>query len=144
MGLKFGIHIMRGVPRLAVHQHLPVKGADTPATRLPRTPPSAGGTRICTASTPAGRAQAYYDSILGCTPAGGVDYVKVDDICNTNAYPNDPYSGEKEIRDDPQGHGPVRQAHGAVPSPGPAVIDKAWHLRQNANMWRITEHFWDQ
>ena len=29
-------------------------------------------------------------------------------------------------------------------SPGPAVIDKAWHLRQNANMWRITDDFWDQ
>ena len=28
-------------------------------------------------------------------------------------------------------------------SPGPAVIEKAWHLRQNANMWRVTDDFWD-
>jgi len=29
-------------------------------------------------------------------------------------------------------------------SPGPAVIEKAWHLRQNANMWRVTDDFWDR
>jgi len=28
LGLKFGIHIMRGVPRLAVHRALPVKGTN--------------------------------------------------------------------------------------------------------------------
>ena len=25
LGLKFGIHIMRGIPRLAAHRHLPIK-----------------------------------------------------------------------------------------------------------------------
>ena len=29
-------------------------------------------------------------------------------------------------------------------SPGPAVIEKAWHLRKHANMWRITDDFWDR
>lgn len=28
-------------------------------------------------------------------------------------------------------------------SPGPAVIEKAWHLEKFANMWRITDDFWD-
>ena len=27
LGLKFGIHIMRGMPRMAAHQHLPIKGS---------------------------------------------------------------------------------------------------------------------
>ena len=28
-------------------------------------------------------------------------------------------------------------------SPGPALIDKAWHYETYANMWRITDDFWD-
>ena len=28
-------------------------------------------------------------------------------------------------------------------SPGPAVLEEAWHLAKNANMWRITDDFWD-
>ena len=28
-------------------------------------------------------------------------------------------------------------------SPGPALIEKAWHYENNANMWRITDDFWD-
>ena len=27
LGLKFGIHIMRGMPRMAAHKHLPIKGS---------------------------------------------------------------------------------------------------------------------
>jgi hypothetical protein len=81
-------------------------------------------------------AQAYYDSIFELYAAWGVDYVKVDDICNTNAYPDDPYSAEKEIE-------MIRKAIDSCGrpmvlslSPGPAVIEKAWHLRENANLWR--------
>ena len=28
-------------------------------------------------------------------------------------------------------------------SPGPALINKAWHYEKYANMWRITDDFWD-
>ena len=122
------------------------KGHGTPpATRSPRTPLSAGGTRICTASS-AGRegAQAYYDSLFELYASWGVDYVKVDDICNTNAYPNNPYSGEKEIEMIRRAIDKCGRPMVLSLSPGPAVIDKAWHLRQNANMWRITDDFWDQ
>ena len=70
--------------------------------------------------------------------------MKVDDICNTNAYPQAPYSAEKEIEMirraiDRSGREMVLSL-----SPGPAVIEKAWHLRKNANMWRITDDFWDR
>lgn len=145
MGLKFGIHIMRGVPRQAVHQHLPVKGTDTTCDKI------ASSASVCKWNTDmygvdASKegAQAYYDSIFELYAAWGVDFVKVDDICNTNAYPNDPYSAEKEIE-------MIRKAIDRCGrdmvlslSPGPAVIEKAWHLRQNANMWRITDDFWDR
>ena len=145
MGLKFGIHIMRGVPRLAVHQHLPVKGTDTTCDKI------ASDASVCRWNTDmygidASKegAQAYYDSIFELYASWGVDYVKVDDICNTNAYPNNPYSGEKEIEMIRRAIDKCGRPMVLSLSPGPAVIDKAWHLRQNANMWRITDDFWDQ
>ena len=145
MGLKFGIHIMRGVPRLAVHQHLPVKDTNTTCDKI------ASDASICRWNTDmygidASKegAQAYYDSIFELYASWGVDYVKVDDICNTNAYPNDPYSGEKEIEMIRKAMDKCGRPMVLSLSPGPAVIDKAWHLRQNANMWRITDDFWDQ
>ncbi len=145
MGLKFGIHIMRGVPRLAVHHQLPVLGTNVTCDQI------ASAYSVCRWNSDmygvdcrkAG-AQAYYDSIFKLYAEWGVDFVKVDDICNTNAYPQDPYSAEKEIE----------MIHHAIEasgrqmvlslSPGPAVIEKAWHLRKHANMWRITDDFWDR
>ena len=145
MGLKFGIHIMRGVPRLAVHQHLPVKGTDTTCDKI------ASDASVCRWNTDmygidASKegAQAYYDSLFELYASWGVDYVKVDDICNTNAYPNNPYSAEKEIEMIRRAIDKCGRPMVLSLSPGPAVIDKAWHLRQNANMWRITDDFWDQ
>ena len=88
-------------------------------------------------------AQEYYNSIFRLYAQWGVDFVKVDDICNTNAYPQSPYSAEKEIemiRSAIDGSG--REMVLSL-SPGPAVIEKAWHMRKYANMWRITDDFWD-
>ena len=144
MGLKFGIHIMRGVPRLAVHRQLPVMGTDTTCDKI------ASSDSVCkwnsdmygiNHSKPG--AQEYYNSIFQLYARWGVDFVKVDDICNTNAYPMSPYSAEKEIEMirkaiDNSGREMVLSL-----SPGPAVIEKAWHLRKYANMWRITDDFWD-
>lgn len=28
-------------------------------------------------------------------------------------------------------------------SPGPALIEKAWFYEKHANLWRITDDFWD-
>lgn len=49
LGLKFGIHIMRGMPRMAAHRRLPILAATPPVPRLPIPTPSAPGTRTCTA-----------------------------------------------------------------------------------------------
>lgn len=144
MGLKFGIHIMRGVPRLAVHRQLPVLGTDITCDQI------ALPNSICRWNTDMygidhekPGAQEYYNSIFALYAQWGVDYVKVDDICNTNAYPDNPYSAEKEIEMirtaiDNAGRDMVLSL-----SPGPALIEKAWHLRRHANLWRITDDFWD-
>ena len=98
LGLKFGIHIMRGVPRLAVHRALPVKGTNVTCRDI------AHANSICAWNTDmygvdADRdgAQAYYDAIFELYASWGVDYVKVDDICNVKITPLEPYSARREI-----------------------------------------------
>lgn len=144
LGLKFGIHIMRGIPRYAAHTHMKIKGTDVTADQIAN-PYSISKWNPDMYGVDYRRpgAQEYYNSIFELYSQWGVDFVKVDDICNTNMYPNDPYSAEKEIE----------MIHRAIAacgrnivlslSPGPAVIEKAWHLSKYANMWRITDDFWD-
>lgn len=143
LGLKFGIHIMRGIPRRAAHDHMPVKGAAYTADFI------ADPSSICgwnpdmygVRNMPEG--QAYYDSLLELYARWGVDYIKCDDICNTNLYPQNPYSGRHEIEMLAQAIQKCGREIVLSLSPGPALIDKAWHYETYANMWRITDDFWD-
>ena len=144
MGLKFGIHIMRGIPRQAVHQNTPVKGTSKTARDI------ASGFSLCSWNTDmyginakSEGAQEYYNSIFELYALWGVDFVKVDDIANTEYKPHDPYSAREEIE-------LIRKAIDGCGrdmvlslSPGPAVVNEAFHLSQNANMWRMTGDFWD-
>jgi hypothetical protein len=145
MGLKFGIHIMRGIPRQAVHGRAAVKGAGGTADRI------ANPFSVCKWNSDmygidAAKkgARDYYDSLFDLYAAWGVDYVKVDDIANTNMYPATPYSAKAEIE---LIRGAIDRAGRPMVlslSPGPAPIDEAWHLSEHANMWRITDDFWDR
>ena len=81
LGLKFGIHIMRGIPRQAVHADTPVLGSNLGARH------AAKYASICPWCTDnygvdplSPNGQAYYDSIFRLYAQWGVDYVKVDDI----------------------------------------------------------------
>ena len=145
MGLKFGIHIMRGIPRQAVHAHMPVLGTDVTAEQI------ANPFSICgwnsdmygvDGSKPG--AQAYYDSIFQLYASWGVDFVKVDDICNTNMYKDRPYSASQEIEMIASAIRSCGRDMVLSLSPGPAVIEEAWHMEQFANMWRMTDDFWDR
>lgn len=142
-GLKFGIHIMRGIPRKAAERHLPILGTNTTANE------AADASSICgwnpdmygVKDTEAG--QAYYDSIIKMYADWGVDFIKCDDICDSWLYPNDNFSGWHETR---MLHEAIMKSGREIVlslSPGPAHIDKAWHYSQYANMWRITDDFWD-
>ena len=137
LGLKFGIHIMRGVPRQAVHRNTPIKGTQRTAREIAST------NSICNWNTDMygidsqkDGAKAYYNSLFELYASWEVDFVKVDDICNH--YPE----GEVElIQRAIQSSG--RKMVLSL-SPGPAKIEKAEHLKQYANMWRITDDFWDK
>jgi len=137
LGLKFGIHILRGIPREAVRQDLPIAGsryaakaaADTSDT-CPWNPFNFG----LDVHSPA--AQAYYDSIVRLYAEWGVDFLKVDCIASH------PYKSE-EIRLLSQALRKVKRPIVLSLSPGPAPIEKAAELRRYAQMWRISDDIWD-
>ena len=145
MGLKFGIHIMRGIPRQAVHRNTRIYGTTARARDI------ASQFSLCPwntdmygVDTEKRGAEEYYDSLFKLYASWGVDFVKVDDIANTEFSPQNPYSAEKEIEMiraaiDRSGRDMVLSL-----SPGPAPLNKAEHLSENANMWRISDDFWDR
>jgi len=142
-GLKFGIHIMRGIPREAAHRHLPVLGTDVTAdviadpTAICNWNPDMYGVRDCA------EGQRYYDSLLELYAGWGVDFIKCDDICITHAFADRPYMGRHEIE---MLHRAIMKCGRPIVlslSPGPALLEQASHYCANANMWRITNDFWD-
>ena len=146
MGLKFGIHIMRGIPRQAVHRNTRIYGTTTARARDIASQFSLcpWNTDMYGVDTEKRGAEEYYDSLFKLYASWGVDFVKVDDIANTEFSPQNPYSAEKEIEIiraaiDRSGRDMVLSL-----SPGPAPLNKAEHLSENANMWRISGDFWDR
>lgn len=143
-GLKFGIHIMRGIPKQCCHLHSKIYGTDVTADKIanPFSVCKWNGDMYGVDYTKKG-AQEYYNSVFQLYAQWGVDFVKVDDICNTNLYEKNPYSAEKEIEMIAKAISLCGRKMVLSLSPGPAVIEKAWHLEKYANMWRITDDFWD-
>lgn len=143
LGLKFGIHILRGIPRAAAERHLPVLGTKLTAAEVAdpnsicRWNPDMYGVK----NTEGG--QAYYDSIISMYADWGVDFIKCDDICDSTLYPGDNFDGWYETQ---MLHKAILKTGRPIVlslSPGPAHIDKAFFYADNANMWRITDDFWD-
>jgi alpha-galactosidase len=137
LGLKFGIHILRGIPKEAVRKNLPIAGSSYHAKAAaddsdscPWNPFNYG----LKAGSPA--AQAYYDSIAKLYAGWGVDFLKVDCISSH------PYKGD-EIRMISLAVRRVRRPIVLSLSPGPAPIEKAIELRRYAQMWRISDDVWD-
>src|SRR6202041_3272487 len=82
-GLKFGIHIMRGIPREAVDKNLPIKGTSFHAADVADKINVArwkGMEDTYGVDMTKPGAQAYYDSIAQLYASWGVDFVKADDM----------------------------------------------------------------
>ena len=138
LGLKFGIHIMRGLPRTAAHRHLPIADSDG-FCHIAADPhsicmwnPDMYGLKCDTPD-----AKAYYDSIFRLYASWGVDFVKCDDIARE--YPH----CRREIELISEACRNCGREMVLSLSPGPAPLEEAEHLKANANMWRITDDFWD-
>lgn len=136
-GLKFGIHIIRGIPKESVRLNLPIAdskfrvqdAADT-ADTCPWDPTSYG-----VRDNAAG--QAWYDALVRQYAGWGVDFLKVDCISDH------PYRAT-EIR---QLHDAIAKTHRPMLlslSPGPTNLSHAEEVARNAQMWRISDDVWDE
>jgi hypothetical protein len=135
-GLKFGIHIMRGIPRGSVEKNAPIAGTSFHAADAADTSDACGwddgnwGVRDNAAG------QAFYDSAIGLYASWGVDFLKVD--C---------------IADHPYKPAEIRMIAAAIAksgrpivlslSPGPTDLDHAAEISRYAQMWRISNDIWD-
>jgi hypothetical protein len=133
-GLKFGVHIVRGIPRLAVERNTPIEGTTFRAADI------ADKVDFCDwnedqwgvdISRPG--AQEWYESLFRQLAAWGVDFVKADDLC---------YRGEEIAM--------LRRAIDRTGRPivlslsyGPMPLDGAATLVKSANSWRLLGDLWD-
>ncbi len=136
-GLKFGIHLMRGIPRQAVWAKTPVMGApgitadmiaDTNSTC-----PWMNQMYGLNMSKPG--AQQYLNSLLQLYVSWGVDFLKVDDL--SRPYSNAEVEGYKKAID--QSQRPIVLSL----SPGATPVAQAVHASTYSNQWRMADDFWD-
>ena len=136
LGLRFGIHVIRGIPRESVSRNLPIEGtafkAQDAADQNDACPwdPTSWGIKDNAAG------QAWYDSLLRQYARWGVDFLKVD--C---------------IADHPYKAGEIRQIALAIQrsgrdvvlslSPGPTAVEHHTEVAGLAQMWRISDDIWD-
>ncbi len=138
MGLKLGLHIMRGIPRVAVAANTPVAGTDAAAADI------ADDANVCEWNPhyagldhahPA--AAAYYVSCVAQYAAWGVDFIKADDMlwpyqaADIEAYAAAIESVDREISLSLSPGRDLSAAH----------LD---HLRAHATMWRVCDDVWDR
>ncbi len=137
MGLKFGIHVMRGIPRQSVTENTPIEGSQFKAADAADTKSTCKWCKDMwgiDATKQAG--QDYYDSIFRLYASWGVDFVKVDDL-------SFPYHKE-EIEAVRRAIDKCGRPMVFSTSPGETPVDQASHVAANANMWRIAADFWDK
>jgi hypothetical protein len=135
-GLRFGIHIVRGIPKAAVERDLPIDGSAFKATeaadKAATCPWDDGNDGV--ADNAAG--QAYYDSVIRLYADWGVDYLKVDCISDHPYRPTEIRQISEAIRK--AGRPMVLSL-----SPGPTRIEHAQEVGRLAQLWRISNDVWD-
>ena len=135
-GLKFGIHVMRGVPVIAVKNNFPVLGTKVTAKDIFSEDGQCRWLKdMYTIVSGKEGAQEYYNSIMDLYASWGVDFLKIDDLSSPYHAPE-----VEMIRKaiDHTGRKIVLST-----SPGPTPVGQIDHIKQNANMWRTVGDFWD-
>lgn len=137
-GLRFGIHLMRGIPRQAVAQNLPI--LDTPFSAQDIADPNsvcAWNNDMFGVNLGHPGAHAYYDSVIALYASWGIDFIKIDDLAS-------PYHAD-DIAAYARAIGRCDRPIVFSASPGNDVsTEHAAHLRQHCQMWRISADFWDR
>jgi len=135
-GLKFGVHIVRGIPRQVVKENLPIAGssfhAEDAADTTETCPWDEGNYGV--QDNAAG--QAYYDSMMKLYAGWGLDYIKVDCISDHPYRPT-------EIRQIAEAIKKTGRTIVLSLSPGPTAVEHAAEVAKYAQMWRISDDHWD-
>jgi DUF1680 family protein len=134
-GLKFGIHIMRGVPKQAVEKKLPIKGTPYAADQIYSTSLQCEWLRDNYTIIDKPGAQEYYSSLMELYASWGVDFLKVDDLSR-------PYH-KREIEMIRKAIDRCGRPIVLSMSPGKTPVSEALHARANSNMWRMVDDVWD-
>jgi alpha-galactosidase len=144
LGLGFGIHIMRGIPRTAVTANAPIADSSYHAADAANTnDPCPWDQHMWGVNGSTAAGQAWYDALFAQYAQWGIDFVKIDDMLNntTKAY----HQAEADA---------IRKAvnksgRAIVVSFSPGADDPTWlpssvaDLNADADMWRIVDDFWD-
>lgn len=135
LGLKFGIHIIRGIPRDAVARNLRIAHSHYTAAEAADTSDTCAwnSDNYGVKNNKAG--QAYYQSLADLYAKWGVDYLKVD--CISRPW----HADEIHMIE----HALLQSGRPIVLSlsPGPTPIEDADDAIHSAQLWRISDDMWD-
>jgi len=136
LGLKFGVHILRGIPREAVARNLPIAGSSFHAADAADQTDACGWNTYNWGVKNNAAGQAYYDSLAKQFAGWGLDFLKVDCIADH------PFKAD-EIR---MLSTALRKSGRDIVlslSPGPTAVENADYMARYAEMWRISNDIWD-
>ena len=136
LGLKFGVHLLRGIPRQAVNNKTPVLGTPFTAADIADTNDVCrwnGDMYGVDMSKPG--AEEYYNSVFDLFASWGLDFVKIDDL--SRPYHTAEIAAIRKAID--------RTGRAIVfsTSPGATPVSEGQNVQSQANMWRISDDFWD-
>ena len=138
LGLKFGLHVMRGIPRRAMAEGLLLHGTSTPLSAIADSANDCEWNPHFVGIDHAHPdAAAYYRSTVALYDAWGVDLIKADDMLwpyqerDISAYSAAVESAEREIILSLSPGRDLSAAHRE-------------HLAEHASMWRICDDVWDR
>ena len=137
LGLRFGVHLMRGIPRQAVGLELPIAGSTWRCHEVANPGSTcAWNTDMCGVNADHPGAFDWYRAWFAQLAEWGVDFVKVDDIAAPTYHAREVELIRRAI--DATGRPMVLSL-----SPGPSSLENAAHLQAHANQWRVCNDFWD-
>jgi alpha-galactosidase len=136
LGLKFGIHILRGIPKEAVRRNLAIANSELHARDAADESDTCPWCTYNFGLKENAAGQAYYDSILSLYASWGVDFIKVDCIADHPYKPGEIRMISRAIRK--TGRSIVFSL-----SPGPTALEHANEVAKYAEMWRTCNDIWD-
>ncbi len=133
-GIKFGLHMMRGIPREAVEKDLPVKGTNYSAKDIANVNDTCNWSSLMYGvDMDKPGAQEYYNSVLELLAGWGVDFIKYDDIVHKPREINAVADALEKT-----GHDIVLSI-----SPGDDINPEYYSTYARAEMIRISRDIWD-